>query len=187
MNTRDTVLVALFAAFTVALAFFPPITIPLVGVPITAQSLGVMLAGAVLGANRGALSMGLVLALVAVGLPVLAGGRGGLGVFMGPTAGYLVGWPLAAYATGLLFERFSGKANYLVFSSLFCIVGGIFVMHPVGVLWLSISGGIPLDKAVLGTLVFVPGDVLKAVAAAYIAIQVRKALGATMGYGANRI
>ncbi|WP_367618773.1 biotin transporter BioY, partial [Yaniella sp.] len=65
------------------------------GVPITLQSLGVMLAGAVLGPWRGAASMGLLILGVAIGLPLLAGGRGGIGVFVSPTAGYLIGYVIA--------------------------------------------------------------------------------------------
>ena len=105
METRDVVFIALFAAIMAGLAIFPPITLPLLGVPITAQSLGAMLAGGVLGAARGCLSMALFLTLVAFGLPLLPGGRGGLGVFFGPTGGFLIGWIFAAVAVGFLVER----------------------------------------------------------------------------------
>ena len=74
-----------------ALGLVPAFTPPGFAVPITAQSLGVMLAGSILGARRGALSLVLLLVLVAVGLPLLAGGRGGLGVFAGPSVGFLLG------------------------------------------------------------------------------------------------
>lgn len=75
---RSFTLVVLFAALIAALGFVPPVMLA-TGVPVSAQSLGVMLAGAVLGARLGALSVILVIAVVALGLPVLAGGRGGLG------------------------------------------------------------------------------------------------------------
>jgi len=88
MQTRDLVLISLFAAIIVALGFVPPITLGFIPVPITAQSLGVMLAGVILGAKRGALAAVLVILLVAIGLPVLSGGRGGLAVFAGPTVGF---------------------------------------------------------------------------------------------------
>ena len=96
MDKRDIVFIALFAAIVASLTAFPPITFPLAGVPITAQSLGVMLAGGVLGAVRGSLAITLFLGLVAIGLPLLPGGRGGFGVFLGPTGGFLVGWIIAA-------------------------------------------------------------------------------------------
>ena len=75
MKTRDLAYIALFAAITAVLGLLPAVPVPAVPVPITAQTLGVMLAGAVLGARRGFLALLLFLALVAIGLPLLAGGR----------------------------------------------------------------------------------------------------------------
>ena len=88
-TARDLALVAVFAGVMAALGLVPAWTPPGFTVPITAQSMGVMLAGGVLGGRRGALSMLVFLALVAIGLPLLAGGRGGLGVFAGPSVGFL--------------------------------------------------------------------------------------------------
>ena len=83
---RDAALIAVFAGFVAALGVVPAFQPPGFSVPITAQSLGVMLAGAILGGRRGFAALALFLALVAIGLPLLAGGRGGLGVFATPTA-----------------------------------------------------------------------------------------------------
>jgi biotin transport system substrate-specific component len=102
VKTRDLAYIALFAAITAVLGLLPAVPVPAVPVPITAQTLGVMLAGAVLGARRGGLAILLFLVVVAIGLPVLAGGRGGLSVFAGPSAGFLYAWPVAAFVTGLL-------------------------------------------------------------------------------------
>ena len=90
---------ALFAALTAALGLMPRIDL-VAGVPITAQSLGVMLAGAVLGARRGALAILLFVALLALGLPLLSGGANLWAVLYTPRIGYVVGFPLAAYVTG---------------------------------------------------------------------------------------
>ena len=79
-------------------------------VPITLQTLGVMLVGSLLGARKGALSLLLFLVLVAIGLPLLAGGRGGLGVFAGPSVGCLVAWPIAAWVIGRIVE--AGRPGY---------------------------------------------------------------------------
>ena len=95
---RNITLIALFAALIAALGLVPKFDLAS-GVPITAQSMGVMLAGTILGARRGALAVLLVLFLVALGLPLLAGGRGGLGVFAGPTVGFLIGWPVARWTS----------------------------------------------------------------------------------------
>ncbi|MEL6321465.1 MAG: biotin transporter BioY, partial [Cyanobacteria bacterium J06626_14] len=75
MTTRDLVYIAVFAALVAALGLIPPIPLPFIPVPITAQSLGVMLAGAILGARRGACALLLFLVLVAIGFPLLSGGR----------------------------------------------------------------------------------------------------------------
>ena len=115
LTTRDMVHIALFAAIMAALGLLPPIPVGFIPVPITAQSMGVMLAGSILGAKRGALAILLFLALVAVGLPLLSGGRGGLGVFFGPTAGFLLSWPVGAFVTGWLTERFWKRLSLRIF------------------------------------------------------------------------
>lgn len=174
MKTRDLAYIALFAALTAVLGLMPPITLAAVPVPITAQTLGVMLAGAVLGARRGFLALLLFLVLVAVGLPLLAGGRGGLAVFAGPSAGFLFGWPLGALVTGGLTEVFWRRFN-LAWGLLATLVGGIGVVYAVGIPVLSVVAGISLSRAATGSLVFIPGDIVKAVIAAAVAVAVRRA------------
>jgi biotin transporter BioY len=105
MTTRDLVLIALFTAIIVVLGLIPPVTLGFIPVPITAQSMGVMLAGCIIGAKRGALAYVLLVLLVAIGLPVLAGGRGGLAIIQGPTGGFVLGWIVATFVTGLIAER----------------------------------------------------------------------------------
>ncbi|MBD9371283.1 biotin transporter BioY [Rhizobium sp. ARZ01] len=166
MTTRDIVLVALFAAIIIVLGMLPPITLGFIPVPITAQSLGVMLAGCILGAKRGASACLLVVLLVAIGLPVLSGGRGGLAVFAGPTAGYLVGWVAGAYVTGLIAERLvrEGQPELPQFLGFLvaAIVGGIGVVYLFGIAWLSYMSGKAFVEITLASLVFIPGDLIKA-------------------------
>ena len=138
---RQVAFIALFAALVAALGLMPQFMLPF-GVPVSAQSLGVMMAGVVLGARRGALSMILFVVLVLAGLPLLAGGRGGLGVLAGPTVGFFLGWPFAAYATGLIVEKW-GKGNLLIAGTFASIVGGIFVLYLLGVLGMAVR----LDKS----------------------------------------
>ncbi|WP_117190766.1 biotin transporter BioY [Rhizobium terrae] len=170
MSTRDLVLAALFAAIIVALGLVPPIILGFIPVPITAQSLGVMLAGVVLGAKRGGFAVLLVLVLVAIGLPVLSGGRGGLATFASPTAGYLVGWFFAAVVAGYLSERFVDRSQSGIVQItgffLAALLGGVVVDHGLGIIWLAFGTGTGLSTAFLGDLAFVPGDVLKAMIAA---------------------
>src|SRR5664280_500018 len=105
LSSRDLALVASFAALIAVLGL--PGGIPVFGnaVPVTLQTLGVMLAGSILGWKRGALSVLVLLVLVAAGLPLLSGGRGGLGVFAGPSVGYLFGWVFGAGVIGWLVQR----------------------------------------------------------------------------------
>ncbi len=172
MKTRDLAYIALFAAITAVLGLVP--AIQLGPVPITAQTLGVMLAGSVLGARRGFLSQLLFLLLVAIGLPLLPGGRGGLAVFAGPTVGYLISWPLAAFVVGLITERVWTRYN-LGWGVLANVAGGMVVIYLIGVPVLAAVTGLSLGAAIAaGALPFLVGDVVKAVVAAAIAVQVRR-------------
>ena len=95
---------ALFAALTAAVAWFK-IPLPFTPVPITLQTLIVLLSGAMLGSYYGALSMIIYIAVGAIGLPVFAGGASGIGVLLGPTGGYLFSYPIAAYVIGYMTEK----------------------------------------------------------------------------------
>lgn len=173
MDTRDIVFIALFAAIMASLAAFPPITLPLAGVPITAQSLGVMLAGGVLGAVRGGLSMVLFLGLVAIGLPILSGGRGGFAVFLGPTGGFLVGWIVAAFAIGFMSERLWQRLTFPIAFGI-CILGGVLLLYAIGVPWVAFAAEVPLRVALTGSLAFIPGDIVKALIAAGVIVTVKR-------------
>lgn len=174
MSTRDIVYISLFAAVVAALGMFPPIMMPVIGVPITAQTLGVMLAGSILGAKRGGAALLLFLALVAAGAPILAGGRGGFGVFLGPSGGFLTGFPLAAFAIGWMVERSWSRLDVWR-GFVINLAGGIVVLYAVGVPWLSLAAEITLWQALVGAAAFIPGDILKAAIAAFVAVTVKRA------------
>ncbi|UFS68007.1 biotin transporter BioY [Paracoccus denitrificans] len=157
---RNIAQIALFAAMIAALGLVPQITLGF-GVPITAQTLGVMLAGAVLGARRGAAAAGLFLLLVALGLPLLAGGRGGLGAFAAPTAGFALGFPVAAFATGFFVDHVRLRSAGLA-AGLGAVFGGIAILYICGATGLSIVSGKSLAEAFTLIAVFIPGDLLKA-------------------------
>ena len=170
-TARDLALVAVFAGVMAALGLVPAWTPPGFTVPVTAQSMGVMLAGGILGGRRGALSMIVFLALVAIGLPVLAGGRGGLGVFAGPSVGFLIGFPVAAYVVGVLSERLRGTASAasrLAAGLVANLVGGVLVLYAFGVLGMAVNLRIPIDEATTLLWVFIPGDLVKVVVAALV-------------------
>jgi len=174
MKISDIVYIALFAAITAVLGLAPPVTLPIVPVPITAQFLGVMLAGSILGAWRGGLALLLFIALVAAGLPILAGGRGGLGVLLfSPSAGFLLAFPIAAFVIGWLTERFWQRLD-IVRAFLINVVGGIGVVYALGIPGVAIMGDLSLVQAAIGSAVFIPGDIIKAALAAAAAVFVRR-------------
>jgi biotin transport system substrate-specific component len=169
METRSIVRAALFAALIAALGLIPRIDVPIAaGVPVTAQTLGVMLAGVLLGARVGAASVLLFLFVVALGAPFLSGGRGGIGVFFGPTAGYLIGWIFGAAATGLLMGKLPVRS---VFARAFIasLIGGVVVIYLFGIPYLAFSARLSLFNAFIAGSVFLPGDLLKALVAAFVA------------------
>jgi biotin transport system substrate-specific component len=162
---RNLTHIALFAALIAVLGLIPKIDLAS-GVPITAQSLGIMLCGTVLGARRGALAVLLFLALVAAGLPLLSGGRGGLGVFAGPSVGYLIGFPVAAFVTGWLMERTTLSIGFAATAS--AVIGGIGVLYVFGIIGMSVMLDKTLPEAAFLGMAFLPGDILKAVIAGMV-------------------
>ena len=188
LPARDLALVAVFAALIAALGLPGSFTPFGLSVPITAQTLGVMLAGLLLGARRGALAVLVFLVLVAAGLPLLAGGRGSLAVFAGPSAGYLVGWVAGAFVTGLIADVRSERPS-LVSLLVAAVLGGVVVVYLVGIPVLAWRAGLPITKAVAANWVFVPGDLAKAVVAAVVArgvergypLRERRAVASTAG------
>ncbi|MGH1331788.1 MAG: biotin transporter BioY [Paracoccaceae bacterium] len=175
---KNVAMIALFAALIAALGLIPKITLGF-GVPITAQSLGVMLCGSVLGAKRGGLAVLLFLLLVAIGLPLLSGGRGGLGLFVSPTAGFLFGWPVAAFVTGWIVENWRGAPLALV-AGLASVVGCIVVMYIFGIVGLSLALEKSLSQAALLVTAFIPGDIIKAVIAGLLTAALAKARPASI-------
>ncbi|RAX46944.1 BioY family transporter [Arthrobacter sp. AQ5-05] len=165
--------VAIFAAI-VAVMGMPGGFAVAGGVSITLQTLGVMIAGAVLGPRLGALSMTVLMALVAIGLPLLAGGRGGIGVFFGPSAGYLVGWILGAFVIGLVVHA-GGRKPVLWRTLVGMLLGGILVIYAVGVPVQSMVTRLPLGETAVLSLAFIPGDLIKAVTAALIVMTLVRA------------
>ena len=174
MKDKGLVQIALYAALIAALGVIPPVPF-MTGIPITAQTLGVMLAGVMLGPWRGFLSMALFIFVVALGAPLLSGGRGGLGVFVGPTAGFAIGFPFAAFATGWVALQL--KRLPLVAATLIgAFVGGILVLYVFGIAGFKIITGNEWLRSAQVMVVYIPGDLVKVVITALVAQAVYKAM-----------
>ncbi|MBK0419808.1 biotin transporter BioY [Leucobacter sp. CSA1] len=180
-TATDIALIATFAALIAVCAILPAISVGGL-VPITLQTFGVILAGAVLGARRGFLAVLLYLAVGAIGLPVFAGGSAGLAPFAGPSAGYLVAMPLAALLCGFIVERLPrtkvAASVPLVFAAGF--VSSIVFIHPLGALGMSWLGGLTLQQAFIADLAFWPGDVVKNLLVGIVATAVHRAFPALL-------
>lgn len=175
-SDRSLVQVAFYAALIAALGLVPPINFAFVGgVPITAQTLGVMLAGIMLGPLRGGLAVTLLLFLVALGLPLLSGGRGGMAVFYGASAGYLVGWIFGAVVAGLVMKA-TKNMNVLVSAALAAVIGGIGVVYAFGIPFVAYKVDISVQASAVGALVYIPGDLIKAAVAAVVAQTIARGL-----------
>lgn len=161
-----------FAAFIAVLGIFPGIHVGGSGVPIVLQNVGPILAGCILGARRGTASVLLFLVLTAIGLPLLSGGRGGIAVFLGPTGGFMLGWIASAAVAGLIATRLRGPRLPVL---LLAGTAGLLADYAIGIPWLGMYTG-DLPAAAVQSLVFVPGDAVKVVAAATIAAVVHRAL-----------
>jgi biotin transport system substrate-specific component len=173
-SARDLALVAVFCGVVAALGAVPALYPFGQAVPITAQSMGVMLAGALLGARRAGLALLLFVLLVLAGLPLLAGGVGGIGMLFTPRVGFLLGFPVAAFAVGWIAERIAVPYRLLP-GMVANVIGGIVVLYVPGILGIALVGKLSLAAAATAALVFVPGDLLKAVIAAVVARAVHRA------------
>jgi biotin transport system substrate-specific component len=167
---RWVVLASLMAALTAVGAY---IHIPIGPVPIALSTLFVLLSGLLLGSRWGLVSMALYLLVGAIGIPVFAGGKGGLVHFFGPTGGYLLGYVLASWITGFISERSRG----ILIWEILAVIAGSLTIYGLGVPWLKIATQISWPKALmLGMVPFLIGDAVKASVALMLARAVRPIL-----------
>jgi biotin transport system substrate-specific component len=162
-RVRDAALVIGAALLTGACA---QISIPIPGspVPVTGQTFAVLLTGAALGANRGALGQMLYVGLGLVGLPFYADGAHGVDVVFGATGGYLLAFPISAWVCGKLAEA---RYDRTPATALPAFLVGSIIVFAIGVPWLAVSADLSLWTALdLGFVPFIPGGILKAALAA---------------------
>ncbi|MFM6851813.1 MAG: biotin transporter BioY [Terrabacter sp.] len=178
VDAQSVALVAVFTALLVAAAVVPGIPVGGFGVPVTLQTLAVVLTGLVLGPGRGALAVALYLLLGFVGLPVFSRGQSGLQVLSGPTAGYLVSFVVAALVVGLAARAVVRRTRRALWAPMLVaasFVTSVAVVHVLGVVGLMVNLKLPLAAAVGADLPFLPGDLVKDVVAVLAAVAVHRA------------
>lgn len=173
---RNMVLAALFAAL---LAISGQIAFPIGPVPITLQTMMVSLAAALLGARWGAISVTVWIALAAIGVPVLSGGKSGLAVLFGPTGGYIFGFLFAAFLVGWIMERI-GKTTTPRWWQLFLLfwLTDLLVINGLGFAWFLFSSNVSLSSEVFMQtfVIFIPGGIGKEVLATIITLSLYRAM-----------
>lgn len=167
-HTKSLIQMAMMATLLVVLGFIPALPLGFIPVPIVLQNLGVMMAGVILGGRKGSLSI-LLFFLVGLVIPVFSGLCSTIPVLTGPTAGYVIAWffvpLLISYGVKLI-----NKKNFIAIFLIVWLAGVLFV-DVAGAIWLASYTNIPLDKSLLQNLVFIPGDTIKAIIAAVVAVK----------------
>jgi biotin transport system substrate-specific component len=171
LAVRKMVYGSLMAALIAVGAF---IAVPIGPVPIVLQNLFVMLAGLLLGGRWGCISVAIYLLAGALGLPVFAGGSGGIARLVGPTGGYLIGFAPAALVIGWL----SGRGGGRFVGDVAAMVVGTIIIYVIGVTWLGVVADLSPKAALLvGMVPFLPGDAVKIIIAAIVARKLRSRIG----------
>lgn len=176
-GAQDLSMIAVFAALLVVATVVPPLQIGnVVSVPLTLQTLIITLTGLLLGPGRAFAAVGLYTLLGLIGLPIFSGFRGGLAILAGPSAGYVLSFPLAAALVGALAvpvitRNLRARALWL------CLAGfaGLLVNHALGILGMMFNGKLDLLAATAADAVFIPGDLLKIVLAVILALSLHRA------------
>ncbi|WP_090794585.1 biotin transporter BioY [Paenibacillus sp. GP183] len=173
-NVRGLVFSALFAALFILFSLIT-ITPGLFPVPFTLQSFALMLTGGLLGARYGFYSIFVVVALTALGLPLLHG-QGGLSLILGKSGGFIWMFPVAAFAIGWMSDRIKGKGpvSYILLFVTMELFGSL-LLYVTGVPWLAHAAGFSISKAwMLGGYPFLLPDMVKAIAAAGVVLSLRQ-------------
>ncbi len=173
ISLKGLVFSALFAALLVASSYLN-IHLGFTPIPITLENLVIMLTGAILGPLYGFISVMLVVILTAIGIPLLHG-NGSLALLLGPTGGFIWAYPFAALFIGFFANRIKGRGRMsFVYMFIVMEIFGSLLLYVTGVPWLAHKFGFTFQKAMIaGCYPYLPGDAVKAVLAALIALPVR--------------
>lgn len=166
----------MIALFTALIAVCTMVTIPIPPVPFTLQTLAVFLAGGLLGAKRGTISVFIYILLGTIGIPVFANFKGGFSALIGPTGGYIIGFLATALIVGLAYDKFGSKLWVMAVS----MAIGLLACYIFGTVWFIIvynqtKGGMDLLKALsICVTPFLAFDAVKIIVAAIVCNRLHK-------------
>lgn len=162
-KTKYLILTGLFAALT-AIGAYIYIPLPISPVPITLQMFFTFMAGGLLGKKYGFFSQLIYVLIGAIGLPVFAGGAGGIGILFGPTGGYVLGFMAAGYIAGMSKDNYLSKVIYMLLGLVFIyLLGTVRLMYVVQVDFIK--------ALTMGVTPFIIGDLIKVALAAYLSVK----------------
>ncbi|KEH92736.1 BioY family protein [Clostridium botulinum C/D str. BKT12695] len=170
-SAKNITIVAMFTAITAVLAQIS-IPLPFTTVPITMQVFAIYLSEIILGRKLGFISQIVYLLLGSIGAPVFAHFSGGMQCVLGPTGGFLIGFPIVTYIIGMIPDK-----KLSVIKSISLLIISIILLYAMGVIQLSIVTKISLSKAIIiGALPFIPLDIVKIIVAYVVGIKIRERL-----------
>jgi biotin transport system substrate-specific component len=164
----------MLVAIIILLGLFPPISLGFIPVPLVLQNLGILLAGLLLGKKDGMIAVISFFILVALGLPFLAGGRGGIAVFYSVSAGFLLGYLVSAFIIGLLIEKLHFKQK--ITSALVATLVGVLVIDVIGGIYMGLYLNHSPISGLVSSAVFLPGDILKAIVASVVYVSIPESM-----------
>lgn len=174
MKIQDMMQIALMTAVIGMLGLIPPILLTFTPVPITLQTAGLLLAGGLLKPKQALISLCLFLLIVAAGAPLLSGGRGGIGVFFGPSGGFLLAYPVAAFMISLWVNRLKKVTALRLF--VIYAVSSIVILYMCGIPFQAMMMHIKVSQAAFLSLIYLPGDLIKAGMCAVFTVKIIQAM-----------
>lgn len=166
--------IALMTAVIGMLGLIPPILLTFTPVPITLQTAGLLLAGGLLKPKQALISLCLFLLVVAAGAPLLSGGRSGIGVFFGPSGGFLLAYPVAAFMISLWVNRLKKVTALRLF--VIYAVCSIVILYMCGIPFQAMMMHIKVSQAAFLSLIYLPGDLIKAGMCAVFTVKIIQAM-----------
>ncbi|WP_426555075.1 biotin transporter BioY [Bacillus safensis] len=174
MKIQDMMQIALMTAVIGMLGLIPSILLTFTPVPITLQTAGLLLAGGLLKPKQALISLCLFLLVVAAGAPLLSGGRGGIGVFFGPSGGFLLAYPVAAFMISLWVNRLKKVTALRLF--VIYAVCSIVILYMCGIPFQAMMMHIKVSQAAFLSLIYLPGDLIKAGMCAVFTVKIIQAM-----------